>query len=139
VARCKQLKLYKGSCHFILKAQLDVAWLGSFYIITDVIDKESYSNAPCIRPGAACDWASEARWIAAEAVFSRSSKGLSAGSCCSYTGFAVSSKSQENNTTCHSTSRAEPTRARPLVRHLPSCAALCSQIVFSVPICWPSK
>jgi hypothetical protein len=35
--------------------------------------------------------------------------------------------------------RAEPTRARPLVRHLPSCAASCSQIVFSVPICWPSK
>jgi hypothetical protein len=35
-----------------LKAQLDGAWLGSFYVITDVIDKESYSNAPCIRPGA---------------------------------------------------------------------------------------
>jgi hypothetical protein len=36
-----------------LKAQLDGAWLGSFNVITDVIDKESYSNAPCIRPGAA--------------------------------------------------------------------------------------
>jgi hypothetical protein len=43
----------------LLKAQLDRAWLGSFYVITDVIDKESYSNAPCIRPGAAvedCGW-----------------------------------------------------------------------------------
>jgi hypothetical protein len=39
----------------------------------------------------------------------------------------------------YSTSRAEPTRARPLIRHLPSCAASCSQIVFSVPIFWPSK
>jgi hypothetical protein len=29
-----------------VKAQLDGAWLGSFYVITDVIDKESYSNAP---------------------------------------------------------------------------------------------
>jgi hypothetical protein len=47
--------------------------------------------------------------------------------------------SQENNTTRYSTSRAEPTRARPLVRHLPSYATTCSQIVFSVPICWPSK
>jgi hypothetical protein len=28
-------------------------WLGSFYVITDVNDKESYSNAPCNRPGAA--------------------------------------------------------------------------------------
>jgi hypothetical protein len=36
-----------------LKAQLDGAWLGSCYVITDVIDKESYSNAPCNRPGAA--------------------------------------------------------------------------------------
>jgi hypothetical protein len=35
------------------KAQLDGAWLGSFYVLTDVSDKESYSNAPCIRPGAA--------------------------------------------------------------------------------------
>jgi hypothetical protein len=35
------------------KAQLDGAWLGSFYVITVVIAKESYSNAPCIRPGAA--------------------------------------------------------------------------------------
>jgi hypothetical protein len=90
--------------------------------------------------GAACDWASEARWIAAEAVFSRSSKGLGADNCCGYTGLAVyaPSGSQENNTR-YSTSRAEPTRARPLVRHLPSCAASCSQFVFSVPICWPSK
>jgi hypothetical protein len=30
----------------IFKAQLDGAWLGSFYVITDVIDRESYSNAP---------------------------------------------------------------------------------------------
>jgi hypothetical protein len=36
-----------------LKPGLDGAWLGSFYVITDVIDKESYSNAPCNRPGAA--------------------------------------------------------------------------------------
>jgi hypothetical protein len=42
------------------ETQLDGAWLGSFYVITDVTDKELYSNAPCIRPGAACDWASEA-------------------------------------------------------------------------------
>jgi hypothetical protein len=91
--------------------------------------------------GAACDWVSEARWIAAEAVFWRSSKGLGAGSCCGYTGLAVyaPSQSQKNNTTRYSTSRAEHTRARPLVRHLPSCAASCSQSVFSVPICWPNK
>jgi hypothetical protein len=37
----------------ILKLGLDGAWLGSFHVITDVIDKESYSNAPCNRPGAA--------------------------------------------------------------------------------------
>jgi hypothetical protein len=36
-----------------VKAQLDGAQLGSFYVMTDVTDKESYSNAPCIRPGAA--------------------------------------------------------------------------------------
>jgi hypothetical protein len=35
-----------------VKPGLDGAWLGSFYVITDVIDKESYSNAPCNRPGA---------------------------------------------------------------------------------------
>jgi hypothetical protein len=48
---------------------------------------------PALR-GAACDWASEARWIAAEAVSSRSSKGLGAGSCCGYTGLAVYAPSQ---------------------------------------------
>jgi hypothetical protein len=32
---------------------LDGAWLGSFYVITDVIDKELYSNAPCNWHGAA--------------------------------------------------------------------------------------
>jgi hypothetical protein len=36
-----------------LKPGLDGAWLGSFYVITDVNDKASYSNAPCNRPGAA--------------------------------------------------------------------------------------
>ena len=36
-----------------LKQGLEGAWLGSFYVITDVTDKESYSNAPCNRPGAA--------------------------------------------------------------------------------------
>jgi hypothetical protein len=36
-----------------LKAHLDGAWLGSFYVITDVIDKEWYLNPQCIRPGAA--------------------------------------------------------------------------------------
>jgi hypothetical protein len=72
-----------------VKPGLDGAWLGSFYVITDVIDKESYSNAPCNRPGAACDWWSEARWIASEAVFSRSSKGLGAGSFSGYTALAV--------------------------------------------------
>jgi hypothetical protein len=36
-----------------VKPGLDGAWLGSFYVITDVTDKESYSNAPCNRPGAA--------------------------------------------------------------------------------------
>jgi hypothetical protein len=49
------MKLFKNH-HTVLtavKAQLDGAWLGSFYIITDVIDKKLYSNAPCIRPGAA--------------------------------------------------------------------------------------
>jgi hypothetical protein len=44
--------------------------------------------------GAACDWASEARWIAAEEVSSRSSKGLGAGSCCVYMGLAVYAPSQ---------------------------------------------
>jgi hypothetical protein len=71
----------------LLKPGLDGAWLGSFYVITDVIDKESYSKRamyPAWR-GAACDWASEARWIGAEAVCSRSSKGLGAGSCRGYT------------------------------------------------------
>jgi hypothetical protein len=34
------------------KAQLDDAWRGSFYVITDVIDKKSYSNVPYTRPGA---------------------------------------------------------------------------------------
>jgi hypothetical protein len=29
-----------------IKAQLEGAWIGSSYVITDVIDKESYSNAP---------------------------------------------------------------------------------------------
>jgi hypothetical protein len=53
--------------HVSLKAQLDGAWLGLFCVITDVIDKESYSNAPYIRSGAARDCASKARWIAAEA------------------------------------------------------------------------
>jgi hypothetical protein len=37
----------------VIKVQLDDAWLGSFYVITDVSDKEWYSNAPCIRPLAA--------------------------------------------------------------------------------------
>jgi hypothetical protein len=53
--------MQRYSARFSLKAQLDGAWLGSFYVTTDVIDKESYSNEPCIRPGAACDWASEPR------------------------------------------------------------------------------
>jgi hypothetical protein len=44
--------------------------------------------------GAACDWAIEARWIAVEAVFSRSSMELGAGSCCGYTGLAVYTPSQ---------------------------------------------
>jgi hypothetical protein len=114
--------------------------------------------------GAACDWAGEARWIVAEAVFSRSSKGLGAGSCCGYTGLAVYAQTQyrpsqytlrsglcfllsgcakseifcptigiarmewsnedifkfieqHDYTMRYSTSRAEPTRARPLIRH----------------------
>jgi hypothetical protein len=37
---------------FRVNAQLDGEWLGSFYVITDVIGKELYSNGPCIRPGA---------------------------------------------------------------------------------------
>jgi hypothetical protein len=37
----------------VVKPGLDGAWLGSFYVITDVTDKASYSNAPCNRPGAA--------------------------------------------------------------------------------------
>jgi hypothetical protein len=36
-----------------IKPGLDGAWLGSFYVITDVSDKESYSNPPCNRPDAA--------------------------------------------------------------------------------------
>jgi hypothetical protein len=51
-------------CIVCLKAQQDGAWLCSLHYVTDVIDKESYSNAPCIRPGAACDWASEAGYMA---------------------------------------------------------------------------
>jgi hypothetical protein len=39
--------------HTFFMPGLDGAWLGSFYVITDVTDKESYSNAPCNRPGAA--------------------------------------------------------------------------------------
>jgi hypothetical protein len=61
-----------------LKAQLDGAWLGSFYVITDVIDKESYSNAPCIRPGAAQLVIGRVRLVGSpqKRFFSRSSKGL---------------------------------------------------------------
>jgi hypothetical protein len=131
-----------------LKAQLDGAWLGSFYVMTDVTDKESHSNAPCIRPGAARDWASKAHWIAAEATFSRSSKGLGAGSCCGYTGLAVYAPSQSRPSlyTLRSglcflvsgcASRTYPSKAAgPPFAEL---VASCSQIVFSVPICWPSK
>jgi hypothetical protein len=124
--------------------ELDGAWLGSFYVISDVIHKESYSNAPCIRAcSSACDMASEARWIAAEAVFSRSSKAVAATrglqstrqaslvQVCIHIGLVF--------VFCCPGARAEPTQARPLVRHLPSCAASCIQTVFSVPICWPSK
>jgi hypothetical protein len=92
--------------------------------------------------GAACDWVSDARRIAAEAVFSRSSKGLGAGSCCGYSGLAVYAPSQSRSSLvfvfCCRGARAEPTRARQMVRHLPTCAASCSQFGFSVPICWPS-
>jgi hypothetical protein len=45
------------------KAQLDGAWLGSFYVITDVSNKESYSNARCIRSGAACEYLSEGKYF----------------------------------------------------------------------------
>jgi hypothetical protein len=43
----------RDSDHASLKPGLDGAWLGTFYVIPDVTDKESYSNAPCNRPGAA--------------------------------------------------------------------------------------
>jgi hypothetical protein len=42
---------WKNTLAGCIKAQLDGTWLGSFYVITDVIHKESYSNAPCIQPG----------------------------------------------------------------------------------------
>jgi hypothetical protein len=100
------------------------------------------------RSGAACDWASEARWIAAEAFFFTILKGTRRGQllrlqgACSLRAKPVSSKSVHLGLVfvfCCRGVRAEPIRARPLLRHLPSCAASCSQIVFSVPICWPSK
>ena len=50
---CERAVKRNTSSVALVKAQLDGAWLGSCYVITDVIDKESYSNAPCIRPGAA--------------------------------------------------------------------------------------
>jgi hypothetical protein len=46
-----------------LKPGLDGARLGSFYVITDVTDKESYSNAPCNRPGAALSVIGGARLV----------------------------------------------------------------------------
>jgi hypothetical protein len=53
---CLQIHKRHHTESFSLKAQLDGtwvgAWLGSFYVITGVNDKESYSNAPCIRRGA---------------------------------------------------------------------------------------
>jgi hypothetical protein len=65
------------------KPGLDGAWLGSFYVITDVIDKESYSNAPCNRPDAAQRVIGGARLVGSpqKRFFSRSSKRLGAGSC----------------------------------------------------------
>jgi hypothetical protein len=76
--------------------QLDGGWLGSFYVITDVIDKESYSNAPCIQPGAAGLVIGRVRPVGSpqKRFFSRSSKGLGAGSCCGYTELAVYAPSQ---------------------------------------------
>jgi hypothetical protein len=70
-----------------LEARLNGAWFGSFYVITDAIDKISYSNAPCIRPGAARLVIGRARLVGSPQK--RFSKGLCAGSCCGYTGLAV--------------------------------------------------
>jgi hypothetical protein len=65
--------------------------------------------------GAACDLASEARWIAAEAVFSRSSKGLGAGNCCGYTGLAVYAHKpvagEQHDALFHKPSRTYPSKA----------------------------
>jgi hypothetical protein len=155
----------------VLKAQLDGAWLGSFYVITDVIDKESYPNAPCIRTGVARLVIGRARLVgspqkrflhdpqrdsARAAVAAtpglQSTRQASLVQVCIHLGlvcvvccrgarrvkFSVPKLvlarvewSNEDifkfiNNTTYSTSRADPTRARPLVRHLPSCAASCS-------------
>jgi hypothetical protein len=78
-----------------LNPGLDGAWLGSFYVINDVLDKESYSNAPCNRPGAARLVIGGARLVGSpQTVFSRSSMGLGAGSFCGYTALAVYAPSQ---------------------------------------------
>jgi hypothetical protein len=87
------------SC-LLLKAQLDGGWLGSFYVITDVIDKEPYSA-----------WSGAACWIAAEAVFSRSSKGLGAGS------WLRVAREQHDYTTRYSTSRADLLAEQVTSRH----------------------
>jgi hypothetical protein len=62
--------------------------------------------------GAACDSASEARWIAAEADFSRSSKGLGAGSW----RLRVAGE-QHDYTTRYSTSRADVLAEQVTSRH----------------------
>jgi hypothetical protein len=61
--------------------------------------------------GAPCDWASEARWIAAEAGFSRSSKGLGAGS------WRLRVAGEHDYTTRYSTSRADLLAEQVTSRH----------------------
>jgi hypothetical protein len=106
-----------------VKPGLDGAWLGSFYVITDVIDKESYSNAPCKRPGAA------QRVIGGTRLVGSPKKR-----------FFHDPQRDSARAAFAATRRLQSTRQGSLVQacnHLGLVFVFCcSQIVFSVPICW---
>jgi hypothetical protein len=153
-----------------IKPGLDGAWLGSFYVITYVIDKESYSNAPCIRPGAArlvfggarlggspqkrffLDPHWDSAWAAVAATRGlQSTRQASLVQVSIHLGLVFVSAvgvREEWNFLSHNWYWLEWSgQTRTFFKfieqhdlfHKPSRAASCSQIVFSVPICWPSK
>jgi hypothetical protein len=97
-----------------LKPGLDGAWLVQWRDVTCSANRSaqqrhsgyptrrrSANGGPAAWRGAECDLWSEARGIASEAVFSRASKGVGAGSCCGYTALAVYAPSQSRPTCLH--------------------------------------